>query len=170
MEAGVSQNSFWCQRTQVDCGARVVSTRSVSPTRACGEVQRPCLYTRCGLGQTALQERARPRAQQHEFAPRLHPTPHPATNGHPSPRSNQYHGRYPRAFLRPRTAALQERARPRAQQRELAPGLRPTSPPATNGHPSCGSNHYHGRYPRVLLRPGTAALRCWSRGKTISPQ
>ena len=36
------------------CGARVVSTRSVPPDRAGGEVQRPCQYARCGLGQTAL--------------------------------------------------------------------------------------------------------------------
>ena len=40
------------------CGARVVSTRSVPPDRAGGEVQRPCQYARCGLGQTAVQERS----------------------------------------------------------------------------------------------------------------
>ena len=107
----------------------------------------------------ALQERARPRAQQHEFAPSLHPTSHSATNGHPPRPSNHYRGRFPRAFLRPRTAALRERARPRAQQREFAPSLRPTSHSATNGHPPRPSNHYRGRFPRALLRPRTAALR-----------
>ena len=45
-------------------GPRVVSTRSVPQVRAGGEVQRPCQYARCGLGQTAVRERSARVAQQ----------------------------------------------------------------------------------------------------------
>jgi hypothetical protein len=49
------ETKFLLVQTHGGCGgARVVSTPSVPPECAGGEVQRPCQSGRCGLGQTAL--------------------------------------------------------------------------------------------------------------------
>ena len=68
-------------------------------------------------------------------------------------------GRHARTFLRPGTAALPDRARPRAQKRDFEPDTTGQETPERVAASACFVRKRRGRNVRESLRPGTAARR-----------
>ena len=101
-----------------------------------------------------MTERARPRALQGDFAPSLRPTSRPATNWPPFTPLEPLPWPLPSCVSAAETAALRERARPRAQQRDFAPSLHPTPRSATNWPPFTPLEPLPWPLPSCVLRPG----------------